>query len=76
MMVKFGLMLQLCVSGMCYPPLTSEEFIFDTYKECTITGYEESLMHVANMDDEYVNAQKPLIRFWCLEQEVKEKIST
>ena len=76
MMVKFVLMLQLCVSGMCYPPLTSEEFIFDTYKECTITGYEESLMNVVNMDDEYVNAQKPLIRFWCLEQEVKEKIST
>ena len=33
-------------------------------------------MNVVNMDDEYVNAQRPLIRFWCLEQEVKEKIST
>ena len=41
-------MLQLCVSGMCYPPLTSEEFIFNTYKECTITGYEESLMYVGD----------------------------
>ena len=75
-MVKFVLMLQLCVSGTCYPPLTSEKFIFDTYKECTITGYEESLMYVGNMDDEYVNNQRPLIRFWCIEEKVKEKIST
>ena len=75
-MVKFVLMLQLCVSGMCYPPLTNDDFIFDTYKECTITGYEESLMYVGNMDDEYVNNQRPLIRFWCIEEKVKEKIST
>ena len=57
-MIKFVLMLQLCVSGMCYPPLTSEEFIFDTYKECTITGYEECLMNVVNMDDEYVKLRR------------------
>ena len=75
-MAKFILMLQLCINGMCYPPLTNDEFIFNNYKDCTIAGYEESLMYFSNMDDEYVNDVKPILRFWCQEEKIKEKIST
>jgi len=66
MMIKFILVMQLCVNGLCYPPLPND--IYDTYKECIIAGYEESLMVISNMDEDNLNTSKPIITFWCQEE--------
>jgi|TARA_Y100000996_G_scaffold143930_1_gene110605 hypothetical protein len=68
-MIKFILVMQLCVNGLCYPPLPND--IFDSYKGCIIAGYEESLIFINDMDEDNLNKSKPIIRFWCQEEKQK-----
>lgn len=69
-MVKFILILQLCMGGVCYPPLT-DDVVYPSYKTCTIAGYNKSLGFIEKMDDTDMQ-KRPIIRFWC--QEEKKQI--
>ena len=67
-MVKFILVLQLCTSAMCYPPVTNPAFIFDNYRQCAMAGYIEAGKMFERFDPIDVELNKPIIRFWCQEE--------
>lgn len=64
-MVKFILVLQLCIGGVCYPPLTPE-ISYDSYRSCIVSGYEQSLDFINKMPESDMQ-KRPVIRFWCYE---------
>ena len=72
-MVKFILVLQLCTSAMCYPPVTNPAFTFDNYRQCAVAGYIESGKMFEKFDPVDVELNKPILRFWC-QQEKKQNI--
>jgi len=66
-MIEFLLVLQLCMGGVCYPPLT-DDVIYPSYKTCIVAGYHESLGFIEKMDDADMQ-RRPIIRFWCQEMQ-------
>ncbi len=72
-MVKFILVLQLCTSAMCFPPVTNDSFKFDSYRECAIAGYSEASKMFQKFDSVHVELNKPILRFWC-QKENKQNI--
>tara|TARA_R100001463_G_scaffold130602_1_gene190120 strand:+ start:65 stop:283 length:219 start_codon:yes stop_codon:yes gene_type:complete len=72
-MVKFILVLQLCSSVTCYTPMTNPSLVFDSYRDCAISGYIEGGKMMEKFDPVEVELNKPIIRFWC-QQEKKQNI--
>ena len=58
-MVKFILVLQLCTSAMCYPPVTNPAFTFDNYRQCALAGYVEAGKMFEMFDPIDVELNKP-----------------
>ena len=67
-MVKFILVLQLCTSAMCYPPVTNPAFTFDNYRQCALAGYVEAGKMFEMFDPIDVELNKRILRFWCQEE--------
>jgi len=73
-MLKFILVLQLCYSTtqVCIPPIQTGT-LFNTHKECSLMGYKTGFDIISNKSDEEVNTTRAYIKFWCLEQKVKDE---
>jgi len=70
-MTKFILVLQLCFAGAdCYPPISNKDYVFNEWKSCAIAGYEKSIIIMNGLGK--IEQDKPLVRFWCREQNEKK----
>ena len=77
-MLKFLLVIQMCyqASGMCLPPM--EEKVYDTFRECSLTGYTKAHKFILALPEEKVNQYQTIIKFWCETQKpekTKKEIS-
>ena len=68
--MKFVLMLALCSQtyGSCIPPLENK-INYDSFRDCTIAGYQESLNILQTFSLEEFEEKKLYISFACTEQE-------
>jgi len=78
LMIKFLLVIQMCyqASGMCLPPM--EEKVYDTFRECSLTGYTKAHKFILALPEEKVNQYQTIIKFWCESQnpeKTKKEIS-
>ena len=73
-MVKFILVLQLCTSAMCYPPVTNPAFTFDNYRQCAIAGYIEAGKMFEGFDPIDVELNKTHIKILVSRREKTEYI--
>jgi len=66
--MKFLLIIQMCyqVSGMCLPPM--EEKVYNTFRECSLTGYTTAYEFILALPKEKVNQYQTIIKFWCKSQ--------
>jgi len=66
--MKFLLVIQMCyqASGMCLPPM--EEKVYDTFRECSLTGYIKAHEFILALPEEKVNQYQTIIKFWCKTQ--------
>ena len=71
-MIKFALVLQMCftLSQTCVQPIRYTD-LFDTHKECSLAGYKNAYAIIESKPDYEVNKQRPMVTFWCLEEEVE-----
>jgi len=53
--------------------MTNPSLIFDSYRDCAISGYIEGGKMMEKFDPVEVELNKPIIRFWC-QQEKKQNI--
>ena len=69
--MKFILILNICsaVHLNCLPTIY-DSFIFNSWKECAIAGYQRSIDEINKIDNGIVNRNKVLVNFKC--EEVKE----
>jgi len=77
-MIKFLLVIQMCyqASGMCLPPM--EEKVYNTFRECSLTGYTKAHKFILALPEEKVNQYQTIIKFWCETQKpekTKKEIS-
>ena len=77
-MLKFLLVFQMCyqASNMCLPPM--EEKVYDTFRECSLTGYTKAHKFILALPEEKVNQYQTIIKFWCESQKpekTKKEIS-
>ena len=63
--IKFLLVIQMCyqASGMCLPPM--EEKVYNTFRECSLTGYTKAQKFILALPEEKVNQYQTIIKFWC-----------
>ena len=78
LMIKFLLVIQMCyqASGMCLPPM--EEKVYNTFRECSLTGYTKAHKFILALPEEKVNQYQTIIKFWCETQKpekTKKEIS-
>ena len=68
-MIKFALILVVCtaVYNDCDPPMRYEK-LFNTWKECTVAGHEETLNLMKQQPAQYANENKIYIKFFCDEK--------
>ena len=68
--MKFVLILALCSQtyGSCMPPLQNKIY-YDSFRDCTISGYKESLKILQAFSIEEFEEKKLYISFACTEQE-------
>ena len=76
--IKFLLVIQMCyqASGMCLPPM--EEKVYNTFRECSLTGYTKAHKFILALPEEKVNQYQTIIKFWCESQKpekTKKEIS-
>ena len=55
----------------CLPPIDTG-FTFNTWQECSLKGYEESLELMRSSDIEQVNEAKLFVKFYCYEKITEE----
>jgi len=62
--IKFLLVIQMCyqASGMCLPPM--EEKVYNTFRECSLTGYTKAHKFILALPEEKVNQYQTIIKFW------------
>ena len=63
-------------SGMCLPPM--EEKVYNTFRECSLTGYTKAHKFILALPEEKVNQYQTIIKFWCETQKpekTKKEIS-
>jgi hypothetical protein len=63
-------------SGMCLPPM--EEKVYNTFRECSLTGYTKAHKFILALPEEKVNQYQTIIKFWCESQKpekTKKEIS-
>ena len=53
-------------SGMCLPPM--EEKVYNTFRECSLTGYTKAHKFILALPEEKVNQYQTIIKFWCESQ--------
>ena len=72
-MIKFLLVFQLCYSmnGVCFPPM--EEQIYDTFRECSLSGYSKAYDFINKLPKERVESNRTLIKFWCESKKIEVK---
>ena len=78
LMIKFLLVIQMCyqASGMCLPPM--EEKLYNSFRECSLTGYTKAHKFILALPEEKVNQYQTIIKFWCESQKpekTKKEIS-
>lgn len=67
--MKFILFLQLClfVNNECMEPFNTN-LKFDSFKECSIAGYQIILQEATNISEKDYNKFRPAFIFNCIEQ--------
>ena len=72
-MIKFLLVFQLCYSmnGVCFPPM--KEQIYDTFRECSLSGYSKAYDFINKLPKERVELNHTLIKFWCESKKIETK---
>ena len=70
--IKFLLVIQMCyqASGMCLPPM--EEKVYNTFRECSLTGYTKAHKFILALPEEKVNQYQTVVKFWCESQNIPE----
>ena len=63
--MKFLLVFQMCYSlgGACLQPM--QEKTYDTFRECSLNGYEKARKVIVAMPKERVEDYRTIIKFWC-----------
>ena len=71
--MKLALVLVMCsgIHSVCLPPIDTG-FTFNTWQECSLKGYEESLELMRSSDPEQVNEAKLFVKFYCYEKITEE----
>ena len=71
-MLKFLLVFQMCyqASSMCLPPM--KEKVYDTFRECSLTGYTKAQKFILALPEEKVNQYQTVVKFWCESQNIPE----
>ena len=77
-MIKYALIMAVCSNfySNCMPPVTHNQ-TFDTFGECIITAYEESLIVLKSVDIKEVDEKQLYTKFMCKperEEKTEEKI--
>ena len=64
--MKFFLVFQMCyqITHTCLPPINSG-LVFDTFRDCTLTGYKKSHDMILGLPPEKVKNYQTIIKFWC-----------
>ena len=52
------------IGGTCSPPMKAK--LFDSFQECSLSGYYKAHEFIAQMPIEQVEGNRTFIKFWCL----------
>jgi len=71
--MKLALVLVMCsnLHSVCLPPVETG-LTFNTWQECSIKGYEESLDLMKNSDPKNVNEAELFVKFYCYDKLIEE----
>jgi len=59
------------MNGVCFPPM--EEQIYDTFRECSLSGYSKAYDFINQLPKERVELNHTLIKFWCESKKIEVK---
>ena len=72
--MKLVLALIMCsaVNSTCLPPIDTKKE-FDTWYDCSVAGYQESLDLLQESDSKKVNEYKLYVKFFCYDKLTEEE---
>jgi hypothetical protein len=49
-----------------------KEKVYDTFRECSLTGYTKAQKFILALPEEKVNQYQTVVKFWCESQNIPE----